>query len=88
MQKKRAIAFDKLTLAIQEFAASFVIAPISLSTIEVALTIASRYYYSYFDSLILSSALEYHCTRIYTEDMHHGQLVENTLTVYNPFRDL
>ncbi len=44
-----------------------------------------KYSQSYFDSLIVSAALEAPATVLYSEDMHHGLVVENQLTIVNPF---
>ena len=49
------------------------------------LRVQSRYGFSYYDSLIVAAALEAGCTRLYTEDLQHGQQIE-TLTIENPFR--
>ena len=40
--------------------------------------------FSFYDSLIVASALEAGCVRLYSEDMQHGQRVEQ-LTIVNPF---
>jgi predicted nucleic acid-binding protein len=58
---------------------------IECSVIERALMIAETYKYSYFDSLIIASALEHHCRTLYSEDLQHGQIIEGTLTIQNPF---
>jgi len=42
--------------------------------------------YPYWDSLIISSALENDCTVLYAEDVQHGQVISNRLRVLNPFR--
>ena len=39
----------------------------------------SKYKYSYYDSLIIATALESKCNILYSEDMHHGQIIENNL---------
>jgi len=44
-----------------------------------------KYFYSYFDSLMLSSALKSSCDIIYSEDMQHGQVIEKSLKIINPF---
>jgi predicted nucleic acid-binding protein len=54
-------------------------------TIFLACDIAKRYDYSYYDSLIIASALECSCSVLYSEDMQHGQVLENTLKIVNPF---
>jgi len=55
------------------------------SIIEQALLLHKKYFYSYFDSLMLSSALKYNCVIIYSEDMQNGQIIENSLKIVNPF---
>ena len=49
-----------------------------------ALDIQLRYRYSFYDSLIIAAALEAGCSRLYTEDMQHGQRIYD-LTIENPF---
>ena len=44
-----------------------------------------KYNFSYYDSLIVSSALLSHCSTLYSEDMHHGLVVDKQLTIINPF---
>lgn len=58
---------------------------ISPATVHRALDIAGRYGFSWYDSLIVATALEAGCDTLYTEDLHHGQLVEGKLAVTNPF---
>ena len=50
-----------------------------------ALELKARYRFSFYDSLIVAAALEGGCTRLYSEDLQHGQRVER-LVVENPFR--
>jgi predicted nucleic acid-binding protein len=57
------------------------------STIFLACDIAKRYGYSYYDSLIIASTLECNCSVLYSEDMQHGQIIENSLKIINPFAD-
>ena len=51
-----------------------------------ALDIQARYRLSFYDSLIIAAALLEGCTRLYSEDLQHGQRIEG-LTVQNPFLD-
>jgi predicted nucleic acid-binding protein len=55
------------------------------STIKKSLVLNGRYGYSYYDCLIIASALEADCKYLFTEDMQDGQIVENTLKIVNPF---
>ncbi len=59
---------------------------ISLSTILLALDLKERYKYSYYDSLIIAAALENNCKILYSEDMQHGQVIEDKLKIVNPFK--
>jgi len=54
-------------------------------TINLAMDIKERYEYSFYDSLMLASAIEADCTMILTEDMQDGQIVNGTLKINNPF---
>ena len=49
-----------------------------------ALDVQDRYRYGFYDSLIVAGALEFGCTRLYSEDLQAGQQIEH-LTIENPF---
>ncbi|KAB2833959.1 MAG: PIN domain-containing protein [Candidatus Dadabacteria bacterium] len=49
-----------------------------------ALEIAERWRYSFYDSLIISSAIIAECSLLYTEDLQHEQRIQD-LTIINPF---
>ena len=59
--------------------------PISRNTLNSAIQLKDRYGFSYYDCLMLSSALESNCDIIFTEDMKNGQIIDDTLTIVNPF---
>ena len=65
---------------------SFEVSLISLSTIQEAIRIKEKYAYSYYDSAIIATALQNNCTILYTEDMQHNQIIEDTLKIINPFK--
>jgi len=45
-----------------------------------------EYDFSYWDSLMISSALESGCSTLYSEDMQNGQVINKKLTIKNPFK--
>jgi predicted nucleic acid-binding protein len=49
-----------------------------------ALDLHARYQSSFYDSLIIAAALAAGCTRLYSEDLQHGQRIDG-LTIENPF---
>ena len=58
----------------------------SLALYNRALDIQSRYRFGFYDSLIIASALDAGCRRLYSEDLQDGQRIEG-LIVENPFRE-
>ena len=58
---------------------------ITKKDIKRAMNIKIRYKFSYWDSLIIASALESKCSILYTEDMQDGQVIEGRLKIVNPF---
>ena len=54
-------------------------------TINLAMDVKERYGYSFYDCLMLASAIEANCTMILTEDMQDGQIINGTLKIMNPF---
>ena len=51
---------------------------------QTAISLQGRYGFSFYDSLIVAGALEAGCSRLYSEDLQHGQIVQQ-LTIWNPF---
>ena len=62
------------------------IVPLTISTLREGLTLSENYSFSHYDSLIVASAIEAGCNKLYSEDMHHGLIVNQCLTILNPFR--
>ncbi len=59
--------------------------PLTVLTHETAIRLADNYNFHIYDAVIVASALEANCDTLYSEDMHHGLVVENRLTIVNPF---
>ena len=53
-----------------------------------ALALAQKYRFAFYDSLILASALDAACNVLFTEDMQHGQWIEDRLQLVNPFQPI
>ena len=60
--------------------------PMDTAMVREAIALGERFQLSHWDSLIVAAALKAECDTLYTEDMQHGQLIDNRLTVINPFR--
>lgn len=88
MHRKRKISYESIAKSVIELTASFDITKINLSTINYAFQIASTYKYAYFDSLMIASAIENNCNVLYSEDLHHGHVIEKKIEIRNPFEPL
>ena len=64
------------------------IQPVILSTIKLAQSLVVKYDFQIFDGIIIAAAMEANCDILYSEDMQHGQVVENAIKIVNPFIDL
>jgi predicted nucleic acid-binding protein len=84
-RRKFTLNTNQIKEILSELLAEFYVAIISDKTIYSALDISNHYGYSYFDSLMLASGLEMQCKIIYSEDLQHGQYINNLLTIINPF---
>ena len=51
-----------------------------------ALRLCSTYQLSFYDALMIAVALTGGAQTLYSEDMHHGLLVDGRLRIINPFR--
>jgi len=49
------------------------------------LAVAERYRLSIYDGQIVAAALEAGCDRLWTEDMHHGLVIDGCLRIEDPF---
>ncbi|OGI24857.1 MAG: hypothetical protein A2287_08395 [Candidatus Melainabacteria bacterium RIFOXYA12_FULL_32_12] len=58
--------------------------PLTIDTVKKCWDITLKHNYSYYDSLILASAIEHGCSFIYTEDMKNEHIVENS-KILNPY---
>jgi predicted nucleic acid-binding protein len=73
---------------IEDFAQGCEILPVSLETLQYAVSLRERYLFSFWDSLIVTSAILGEATILYSEDMQNGLIIENTLQIVNPFLEV
>jgi predicted nucleic acid-binding protein len=85
----RKLGYDRQTLEllISELRAqAATIEAIVETTHDLAREIVFRYELGFYDSALIASALLADCDTFYSEDMHHGLVIEDRLTIKNPFR--
>jgi predicted nucleic acid-binding protein len=61
---------------------------VGMATLHLAKKLLDRYDFQLFDSIVVASALEVGCEILYSEDLHHGLVIEKKLKVINPFLPL
>jgi predicted nucleic acid-binding protein len=88
LHKKFNLEYCAIVNVLNEIQESFQVITVLPSTIEHALHLAQTYRYSYYDSLILAASLEKTCQFLYSEDMQHQQIIDQQLTIVNPFETI
>jgi predicted nucleic acid-binding protein len=62
----------------------FRVQDITMAVLNAALQIRQTHGFSYWDSAVVAAARALGCDRLYTEDLNHGQMMEE-LAIINPF---
>lgn len=60
---------------------------LDLAIFQLAWTVSRRTNYQWWDCLIVAAAIQSGCDVLYSEDMHHGHVIDG-VRIENPFRDL
>ncbi|KHD08450.1 hypothetical protein PN36_06630 [Candidatus Thiomargarita nelsonii] len=85
LRKKFQLDYTRIAEIIDNYLKTVTVVPVTMQTINIAWKMGEKYGYSYYDSLVIASALENDCTIFYSEDLQHGQVIENRLRIENPF---
>ncbi|MBV8885560.1 MAG: PIN domain-containing protein [Chroococcidiopsidaceae cyanobacterium CP_BM_RX_35] len=64
---------------------NYTVFSIDADTFIQASMLRETYQISFWDSLIVGSALQHQCSFLYSEDMQNGLVIENQLQIHNPF---
>ncbi|MGB5596129.1 MAG: putative toxin-antitoxin system toxin component, PIN family [Crocosphaera sp.] len=83
--KKNAIKEEQLSNLIQSFYQKYKVVEFNLNILLEASKLRQKYRVSFWDSLIIASALSGQANYLYSEDMQHGLIVAQKLEIINPF---
>ncbi|MDT9190580.1 MULTISPECIES: PIN domain-containing protein [Limnospira] len=85
---KRKVNFDETQISqlIEEFEQQCQVIDVTTSILKKASQLRMNYNLSFWDGLIVASALSSNANILYSEDMQDGLIVESQLTIINPFR--
>ncbi|GHU79371.1 DNA-binding protein [Clostridia bacterium] len=83
--RKMKLPVATVKAAVSEICATCALDTVDEDTVMEALGLHEKYGYSYYDCLILASALSSGCEVVFSEDMADGQVIEGSLTIKNIF---
>jgi len=84
--RKAKVSEIKIQQIIQELYDGCIVIEINHYIILKASELRTNYNFSFWDSLIVASALFSGANILYSEDMQDGLIVDNQLTIINPFK--
>lgn len=84
--RKNLMTFDEVKWLLPRLQEDFKIMLIDFDLVKKTLEIKQRLNYSYWDSLIVATALASGVTTLYSEDMLHSQVIDGQITILNPFK--
>jgi len=84
-RRKHALPWPALTEVLTDILYFAEVRPLTLETHLRGRAMAERYGFAIYDALIVAAAIEAGCDTLLSEDLQHGQVLEKTLTVRNPF---
>jgi predicted nucleic acid-binding protein len=88
MRKKRGLEFERISIMVRQLTETIsAVHPLDKSANDYALLIAGRYGLSVYDSLMIAVALSGGATTLYSEDMQPGFVIDDRLTITNPFME-
>jgi predicted nucleic acid-binding protein len=84
--KKAGLTEEQIKRLVQSFESRCVVVSLNTSHLIRASDLRVQYKFSFWDSLIVASALSAKAKTLYSEDMHDGLIVANELEIVNPFK--
>jgi len=86
--RKFKFAPNELDKVIAFMKQNFVISDLNIHILDQTIKISVQYGLSFWDSMMVASALNNHCSILYSEDMQDKQIIEGRLQIINPFKNL
>lgn len=85
---KRKVNFSETEInqLIEEFEQQCQVIDVTTFILKIASQLRMNYHLSFWDGLIVASALSGNSNILYSEDMQDGLIVEERLTIINPFK--
>jgi predicted nucleic acid-binding protein len=84
--RKLALSHGEIRDALEPIRRICRLVPLAAETHDLGLRLAERYGFALYDAMIVAAALLAGCGTLYSEDLQHGQRIEERLVVCDPFR--
>lgn len=84
-RRKLKLTWDELGNFLNLVRARLQVHDVSVEVHETSLAVAQRYGLATYDAVIVASALLCGCAVLWSEDMHHGLVIDGRLRIRNPF---
>jgi predicted nucleic acid-binding protein len=84
-RRKMHMSYAEISESLQTLMSCLQVMPMTIETHRLGISIAERYGFSVYDSMIVASAMEAGCDQLLTEDLQHSQCIGESLQVINPF---
>lgn len=84
-RRKMKLEWARVHNLIDTISALVRITSVDLDMQHNAMAVAERYKLSIWDATIVASAIATGCRVLYSEDMHHGLVIDGQLRIENPF---
>ena len=85
IRRKFPAQFPGLAATLEDIRASLPIESLRVEDTLAAVDISQRHGFQYCDSLMLACGVRLGCQVVLSEDMQHGFVLDNRLTIINPF---
>jgi len=83
--KKFKLSSNNIENVVLELDTFIPIVDFDITTQIKALRLKEKYKFQFYDALIVATALESGCSILFSEDMQHQQVINDVLTIVNPF---
>jgi predicted nucleic acid-binding protein len=83
--RKLKMPLNEIREILETIRAVCAVEPITVETHDRGLAVLERYRFSLYDSMLVATALIAGAKIIYSEDLQHGQVIDEQLRVTNPF---
>jgi predicted nucleic acid-binding protein len=86
LSRKASFNENQIEQVIREFYDGCIVVELNFDILTSASNLRRQHHFSFWDGLIVASALFINAEILYSEDMHDGLIVSNQLQIVNPFK--